>query len=273
MNYDALHNLKVQEYEHPGEQKAMAAMRSIPGADVLVGKYWDVIAQFENFGETAANGFRITEKTNPRVYKLYQTALARLDMPREYPLYATLNYEYNAAAVGTDNPIIEINSSVIADFSDSALLALIGHELGHIKSGHTTYRNLAFHLNDFLHNLGGIAETASAALYYAIMEVYRNQECTCDRAGLIACGSIEGFTEFMMRLLGYSGKIPGIDFSYDKVINQIDDFYMQTNDIIGKLMYVYSIANATHPWTVLRLKEGLNWYNSGEFEALVKRHM
>lgn len=273
MNYDALHNLRVQEYEHPGEQTAMAALRSLPGADVLMGKWVDTELMFNEYATYSGNNFRITEKTNPRVYKLYQTALARLDMPKEYPLYSSLNFHYNAGVLGAEEPIIYLNSSNISDFSDAALLRSIGHELGHIKSGHFAYYSLTSLLTSNLDKLGGLGEAASAALKYAILEWKRNAEYTCDRAGMIACGGIEGCIENHMRYLGYSSKLKDIDFSLDKVVKQIDDFHMQTDDVIGKLIYVYSIATTNHPWQIMRLREILNWYNSGEFEALVKRHM
>lgn len=272
MNYDALPNLKVQEYEHPGEKKAMAALRAIPGVDDLMGAWIDTLIKYNSHPEIAGNRYRVTEKTNPRVYKLYQTALARLDMPKEYPLYAELSFHYNAGALGVEDPIILVNSSNIANFSDAALLRTLGHELGHIKSGHCLYHSMANKITSKIGKMGGLGETAATALQYAIMEWKRNAEYTCDRAGMIACGGIDGCIESHMRYLGYSDKLNDIDFSLDKVVKQIDDFHMQTDDVLGKLIYVYSISATTHPWQIMRLREILNWYNSGAFDELIKAH-
>ena len=176
MTYDALHNLKVQDYEHPGEKQALAVLRSLPAVDILLGNIIDMSSQFQVQSEYIGNYFRITEKTNPRVYKLYQTALSRLDMPEEYPLYSVLKYDYNASTLGVEKPVIIIHSSNIAEFSDAALISTIGHELGHIKSGHILYQTLANLLNSSLQSMGKLAEGASNAIHYALMEWERNSE-------------------------------------------------------------------------------------------------
>ena len=218
MKYDALPGLKVTDFEHPGEKTAMAVLRKIPLLDIVVAKYLDVNIQMSLFAEASGNYFRITEKTNPRVYNLYKLALKRLDMPAEYPLFSKLGYDYNAYTAGVDEPFVVLHSSMIANCSDEELLYVIGHELGHVKCGHTLYYNMASQLNSLLAKIGGIATAAAIGLQYAIMDWHRKAEFSADRAGLIAAGSIEGAYGGVLKLLGHTPNIPDVDFSIDKVL-------------------------------------------------------
>lgn len=272
MMYGRLAGLRPEDFEHPGEKTAMAAMRKIPLLDVALAKYIDIQTQMTSYADAAGNYFRITEKTNPRIYSLYKLALERLDMPKEYPLFCKLGFDYNAAAIGADNPFIVIYSSTIANYSDGEMLNLLGHELGHIKCGHVKYYGLANSLNSILGSLGGIAASASAGLKYAIMDWHRKAEYSADRAGLIAAGDIEAVLNENMNMLGRSESINYIDFDVDEVMKQAEDFDVETSDVIGKLLYVAFTTKSTHPWSILRLKQIREWYDSGEYLALIEKH-
>ncbi len=272
MEYKALYGLNPEDYQHPGEKIAMAALKKIPLLDIVIEKVLDAQVQMDIYAKTVGNCYRITEKTNPRIYGLYKLALARLGVKEEYPLFSKRDFEYNASAIGVKKAFIVINSSVIENYSDIEFLSLIGHEIGHIKSGHVLYHNMASSLNSILGSLGGVAEAASVALEYALMEWHRNSEYTADRAGLIAATDISAVNTGMMKLLGQSDDIPDIDFSIDKVMKQATDFETDTAGAIGKILYIRYTAIATHPWSILRLKHINEWYNSGEYEKVVNMY-
>lgn len=270
--YDRLKGLKTIDYEHPGEKAAMAALRKLPLLDLVVAKYMDISTKSDLWAECAGNNFRITEKTNPRIYQLYQLALARLDMPREYPLYSQLDYQYNAYAAGAKENFIVVNSSCISDYSDGEMLQLLGHELGHIKSGHVLYYNLAYSLNSILASFGGLARGAAVGLQFAIMDWSRKSEYTADRAGLIASGDMDATLSQTMKMLGQSDCIDLIDFSWEKVIKQAEDFELGNADLVGKLLYANFTLTASHPWSILRLKQLCEWKQSGGFDAVIQKY-
>lgn len=270
--YERLKGLKAEDYEHPGEKLSMAALRKIPLLDLVVAKYMDMSIKMDLAADCAGNNFRITPKTNPRIYKLYQLALERLDMEKEYPLYCELGYDYNAFAAGARENFIVIRSSCVSDYSDGEMLQLLGHEIGHIKSGHVLYHSIAYSLNGILASFGGIAQSAAVGLQYAIMDWSRKAEYTADRAGLIASADYDATMSQTMKLLGHSDHISCIDFSIDEVLKQAEDFEMETSDLIGKLLYANFTLMATHPWSILRLKQLYEWKNSGEYDAVVRAH-
>lgn len=270
--YDRLKGLKAEDYEHPGEKMAMAALRRLPLLDLVVAKYIDMSTKADLWSECAGNNFRITEETNPRIYRLYKLALARLDMPKEYPLYSELGYQYNAYSAGARDNFIVVNSSCISDYSDGEMLQILGHEIGHIKSGHVLYKNLAYNLNSILASFGGLAEGAAAGLQFAIMDWGRKAEYTADRAGLIASGDLQATVNQTMKLLGQSDRIGYIDFSLEEVLKQAEDFELGNADLVGKLLYTNFTLTATHPWSILRLKQLCEWEKSGGFDEVVKKY-
>lgn len=272
MTYEALKGLKPEDFEHPGEKAAMAVLRKIPLLDIAVAKFMDIQLQMSMIAEASGGYFRVTEKTNPRLYHLYQLALARLDMPKEYPLFCKLGYDYNAYTTGVEDPIVVIHSSTLAN-TDGEMLHLLGHELGHIKCGHLLYYQLAHQINAVLASFGGIAATAAAGLQYAIMDWNRKAEYSADRAGLIAAADLDAVLDETMIMLGRSDKIPDMNFSADAVMKQIDDFEMGTSDFVGMMLYAAFTAQASHPWSILRLRQLKDWYDSGEYAQVVQKYL
>ena len=49
----------------------------------------------------------------------------------------------NAFTAGTEKPLIVVHSGAIDSLTDDELLFVIAHELGHVKSGHVLYYQIA----------------------------------------------------------------------------------------------------------------------------------
>ncbi|MCD7957506.1 MAG: M48 family metallopeptidase [Lachnospiraceae bacterium] len=273
MEYGRLTGLKPEEFQHPGEVYYMKALKSIPLLDKIISEVMQAGSEWQDKSDTTGNNCRITDRTNPRVYRLYQKALERLDMPKEYPLYSKLEYEYNAMTVGTKNPFIFIHTSCLDDYTDGEILRTLGHELGHIKCQHVLYHSVASSLNAIAASLGIIGTGVMQTIGLALANWTRCSEFTADRAGLIACGEVDSCQICFRRAMGGSTDIKGMNYSMDKVLAQADDFDMETADIIGKLLYAGYTMSARHPWTVQRLRQINDWYQSGEYEEIVRRHV
>lgn len=272
MNYNKLPGLNPSEYQHKGEIVAMKTLQAIPVFDKLVAMTIDNLNMIQSYPRVLGDNFRINEKTDKRVYDLYKLALSRLDFDEEFPLFCECSYDYNAYTTGIEKPYVVLTSSVVNDYSDGELLAIIGHELGHVKSKHVLYHGMANELNNIIAKFGGIGTTLAIGIKFALMEWYRNSEYTADRAGLIASANIEDSSSKAIRSLGCTAKIKNIDISTDKIIGQADEISLTDMGIIDKLIYADATASMTHPWTILRIKQINDWYNSGEFEKIVKKH-
>jgi len=104
----------------------------------------------------------------------------------------------DAHTFGTaDEPCIVLHTSLIDRFSDAELLAVIGHECGHIHNNHAVYLTTRY----FLGNAGNqflrwVAKPAVAALDGWV----RRAEITCDRAALLCTGDMDVSTAVLVKL-------------------------------------------------------------------------
>lgn len=271
MNYVSLPGLKVGDYEYPGEDNAFALLKKIPLLDQITSAFLKLSIQTGLLPATQGDCYRITETTCPEVYGLYRTALQRLDIQEEYPLYAKSDFEFNAYAVGGD-PFVVVHSSMLNNFQTDELLFVLGHELGHVKSGHVIYANMAENLRALIAQVPVIGQEAALGLYFALHNWYRMQECTADRAGAIAAGSIDAGIRGLGRLMGTDERLPLIHFTERDILQQNDAFEEANEDFITKVICLAQIAESSHPWSVTRVKRLREWEESGGFEAVIRKY-
>ena len=55
-------------------------------------------------------------------------------------------------------------------------------------------------------------------------------------------------------------------------LQQARDFKMLDYDGMNKVVKFLSIADETHPWTVMRSAELLKWIESGEYDRFISKH-
>lgn len=262
--------LKSSDYEYPGDREALEALRKLPIVDKIMAAYLDYQIKSGMFIETKQNCFRVTQQTYPRLYQLYQTCLDRLNMDKEPRLYLNLTYDYNAYATGANSPYIVVHSSCVNNFTDEELLALMGHELGHVKSGHVLYHSLIrFVLSMISSQLGGIASLVSVGFLYALIDWDRKSEYTADRAGMIAAGSLKPSIDLMTRLMGREPNQKYVTASVDDMMKQHSSFEITKNDPLGKLIYIANTVNQQHPWAVQRIKALNEWEKTEDYQSLL----
>lgn len=253
-------------WEHPADRAALQTLRSIPGFDELVRK----IVGF--FGERGirlmfqANAVRVGPTQMPRLHALLVEAKTTMDWTDDVELYVTQTPFVNAGAVGVERPFIVLNSAAIAMLNDDELRVLIGHELGHVMSGHSLYRTvLILILNFGLGNLPFLAGIALLPIRLALLEWYRKSELSSDRAGLLASQDPNASLRLFLKLAGGS----------DTTLN-LDAFLTQAREyreISGAVDTVYKILNTldmTHPFHTLRAAELQQWVESGGYDRVIR---
>jgi len=93
-------------------------------------------------------------------------------------------------------------------------------------------------------------------------------EFTADRAGLLACHDADVALRALMKLSGLPSRY------YDAVntedfIRQAREFEEMDADKLTVLAKWLSVMGATHPWTVMRVKQLLDWVDSGGYEQVM----
>lgn len=268
-----LHNKRLltglihSEYEHPFDKQALATLKKTPGLR-KVGNFITkhTIEKIYTVQYTGSN-LKVTKENYPTIYEYLQYACQILDISKIPDLYIQWGYNINAFTIGAENPIIVLNSGLIDLCADDEIMFIIGHELGHIKSHHMLYHMMAQVINFVIDQIpfGGIA---AAPLQYALYYWDRMSEFTADRAGLLCCQSKDAAICAFMKMAG----IPIKEFNnlnYQTFIHQAMEFKQLDYDAMSKVIKFLSIADASHPWTVMRASELLSWIHSGNYETLL----
>lgn len=267
-NKKILKGLNHSEYEHPFDQKALNALTHTPGLETL-GNFItkNTIEKIYTVQYTGSN-LKVTKENYPKIYEYLEYACQILDMETIPDLYIQWGYGINAFTVGSENPIIVLNSGLIDLCDDDEIMFIIGHECGHIKSNHMLYHMMAQVINIVIDSIPG-GNLIAAPLQYALYYWNRMSEFTADRAGLLCCQNKEAAVRAFMKMAG----MPIKEFeymNYDSFIKQASEFKLLDYDSLSKVIKFISIADASHPWTVMRAAELLNWINAGEYSKYVQ---
>jgi Zn-dependent protease with chaperone function len=254
-------------WEHPADRAALNTLRALPGFDDVVRK----IAGF--FGERGirnlflANAVRVGPLQRPKLDALYGEVLETLDWPSHPQLYVTQTPFVNAGAVGFDQPFIVLNSGTLGLLDREEQRFILAHELGHIMSGHVTYRTIALILLTLgLRNLPFLAGVAILPFQFALLEWYRKSELSSDRAGLLGTQDVTSSLRTFLKMAGGGGGEDEIDL--DAFLTQAAE-YETEGTAWDTVLKVLNTAFRDHPFHTVRAAELQRWVQSGEYGRIV----
>lgn len=188
------------------------------------------------------NAVKVGPRQFPRIHALAMKCAQTLQIAPP-TLYITNSPVMNAMTFGTnDDSFIVVHAALIDHFTDDELLSVIGHEAGHIHNSHVVYLTALFYLKHMASLLlKGIAAPAELAL----SSWKRRAEITCDRAGLLCCGSVDVSTRALAKLALGSQKLYE-EFNIEEFSNQ----YEEGKSGFGRYMEI----TASHPWLSKRMR-------------------
>ncbi|MEN8905398.1 MAG: M48 family metallopeptidase [Clostridiales bacterium] len=266
-------NIISSDYEHPYDKKALKILKKTPGIDLIVKKFWELgIEKILKIQYTGSH-IRVTKNNLPELYKTYIQTCEILDMNKIPDLYLIMNYNINAFTTGVNNPIVILNTSCLDLLNESELRFIIGHELGHIKSGHVLYHQIANilpHIGNMVGNATfGIGNLLSIGLRIAILNWKRMAEFSSDRAGLLACQDINSAINTMVKISGLPTKYYSKEIVED-FLKQAKEFEDLDYDNLSRLTKYFIAIEMSHPWTVLRGSEFIKWTETGRYDEILK---
>jgi Zn-dependent protease with chaperone function len=261
-----LEGISSRAWEHPADRAALTTMRSIPGFDEVLRK----IAGF--FGERGtrlafqANSVRVGPNQYPRLHRIWLSVSETLDAPDDYELYVSQSPIVNAGTYGLDKPWTVLLSGSLKTLTDDEVEFVMGHEMGHILSGHALYHTMLQILLRLASANFPILNLAAMPVLLGLLEWYRKSEISCDRAGLLACQLPDAGMRTMMRLAG-----GGTDeeMNLGEFLVQADE-YRGSKGPVDEILKVLNTIYSTHPFLVLRAAQLRDWLESGEYDRIVK---
>jgi Zn-dependent protease with chaperone function len=253
-------------WEHPADRAALQTLRAIPGLDELVRKAMSFLGERGVRQLFTADSVRVNERQRPKLNALYAEVLEAMDWPERPDLFVTQTPFVNAMAVGFEKPFIVVHTGALGMLAEPQQRVLLGHEVGHVMSGHSTYSTLALLFLSFgfsaIPGLGLIA----LPIQLALLEWYRKAEFSADRAGLLACQ--EPLDAMRMFLLFAGGKGDADVTSLDEFLVQAQQYESDTG-AVNLLFKLLNVAGRTHPFNTVRAAELQRWIQAGGYDAVI----
>ncbi len=269
-------DLHKNDYIHPADAKALAALKAIPGVDSALKKLLAWTGESAIRVSFMASAVKVTDKQCPDLHEKLKIACATLGV--EMPdMFVQQNPMVNAFTGGVEKPIIVLHSALIERLNDEETLAVISHEVGHIHAEHVLYLTAA-RLMEALINVSAarllpgseiIKLIISMGIASALLAWARRAELSCDRAALLVTQDPHVIGRTMMKLAGgtFASKIDyelfleqGREFKKNYDASRLDRFWA---DVMN--------SGLSHPFPIWRVAEILEWVETGQYQDLMEK--
>ncbi|NMO55607.1 M48 family metallopeptidase [Actinoplanes sp. TBRC 11911] len=262
-----LTGISSRAWEHPADRGALTALRELRGFDEVVKAFFGMWNERGFRLSFLAGAIRVDHRQYPRVYQRFTEAAAVLDVAEPPELFVAQDPVINGSAIGMNKPFIVITTAAVDRLDDDELRAMLGHEIGHIGSGHAVYKTIMMILTRWAANLSWLPVGAIAlrAIITAMFEWWRKAELSADRAGLLAGQDPAASMRLLMKLAG-GGDLSQIDTA--AFLEQAAE-YESGGDLRDSIHKIGLNLWSTHPVPVARAAELRKWIDSGAYAEIL----
>jgi Zn-dependent protease with chaperone function len=198
-------------------------------------------------------GTPISWEQTPELAKLAQACVQKLK-PGQVQLFVLESRQLNAFTFGFSNPkTVVLYSPMLQVMDADELKFVIGHELGHVGLGHAW-------LNTLLGGMAGVPTTFAGAIVLTLAFRWWNRACeySADRAGLLACGSLNKAVSALAQLA--VGDIRN-QAELQQALKLLEAQDHDLENVLGETL-------STHPMLIKRIKELRSWAQTSEYRRL-----
>ena len=261
-----LTGISSRAYEHPADRSALVALRKLTGFDILLRKLFGLFNERAFRLTYLAGAVRVSERQFPHIYELVRDGAYILDLPEVPEVYVLQRPEVNAMALGRDKPFIVITTGMVNLYDPEELRWVVGHELGHILSGHAVYRTMLVILLGLAARAAFLPlNLALTAIIWGLEEWFRKSELSCDRAGLLAGQDVDAARRGLMKLAGGAQLS---ELNPDAFREQAHE-YDAVPDLRDSILKILQLRGNTHPFAVVRFAELDYWATHGDYERIL----
>src|SRR5215472_5071920 len=262
-----LPGISSRAYEHPADRSALVALRKLSGFDSLLRRLASLFNDRSLRLMFLASAVRANEQQFPQIYQMLLDGCYIMDLPVVPELYISQNPLVNAMTLGADKPFIVITTGMVDLMDPEEMRFIIGHELGHVLSGHAVYRTMLFHLINLARRVAFMAlvYVGLQAIVWGLEEWYRKSELSCDRAGLLACQDVDAARRSLMKLAGG----PYLSELNPDAFREQAREYDAVPDLRDSILKLLQLQGNTHPFAVVRYAELDYWATHGEYERIL----
>jgi Zn-dependent protease with chaperone function len=159
-----------------------------------------------------------------------------------------------ALGFGMDKPIIVLTTGMLQLVDTDGLRFVVGHEVGHVLSGHALYRTLLINLINISQSVQWVPIGAWGlrAMILGLNEWFRKSELSADRAGLLCTQDPQ--TALKVHA-AQAGALNPDDMDVAGFLDQARD-YQANGDVRDSVLKLLQISGQTHPMAALRAAAG-----------------
>jgi Zn-dependent protease with chaperone function len=263
-----LEGISPRAYQHPADRAATAALAKVPYLDQVVRKLVSLGYERALRAASLGSAVRLGQEQLPHVWVLHRQVFNTLDMERVPDLYLTQFPLANAYAIGTERPIVVLNSELFRLLDDDARRVVLAHEAAHIHSDHVLYQTALL----ILLRIGSsarlpvLAGLPLLAIRMALLEWWRAAELSCDRAAALVTRDPQTVCRTLMVIA--AGEAAD-DLSLDAFVAQGME-YSEGGSGLERLTKLLNDLGVDHPMPVRRVRLLLDWVREGDYDRMVR---
>jgi Zn-dependent protease with chaperone function len=266
-----LKGLPPTAFQHPLDRQATENLKKIKGFDWLVGKFIEYGFERIDYITHIGSGIRIGPRQMAMHYAMLRECCDVLDVA-EPELYV-MEGGVNAYTSGHNHPFIILETGLLELMEDDEVMAVIAHELGHIKCGHVLYKTMARGLRPLIEMVGkatlGVGSIVGAGVESALSAWDRRAELSADRAALLGIQNAQPCVTMLMKIAGGTTRhVQALD--PEQFLNQARAYKEGLDQKTTDRFYRF-LANlgSTHPFAVERARALDEWAGTPEYNAIL----
>jgi Zn-dependent protease with chaperone function len=277
MNHETLKEfpgLSAAAFQHGSDVQATENLQKIPFLPFLLKKLSGSLFERQMRLMNIAYNVRLGPHQGKALYDKFVKAATILDLPDLPEIYINSQYTMNATAFGLEKYQITLYAGLVDFLNEAELMAVIGHELGHVKCQHMLYKTMVYILRYFgvgvLTDLlpAGTGTLASISLQLAILNWERMAELSCDRAALLVVQDPQVVASAVSKLAGGSKNVlPEINL--EAILEQAEDYHDTDLNLMEQIFKVNMMLRQTHPFPIVRAKEIIDWGASDHYRDIL----
>ncbi len=257
--------ISPKAFQHPADRAATAALASIPLLGMVLKKISELRLERSLQQSLLADAIRVGDRQLPDLWQRHLDGLAALDVERGVELYIVGAAEFQAVAIGTNRPMIVLQSGLVSGLAPDELGVVLSHEHGHVLAEHMHYATVMLILQRLLATgLSPLGMLPLRALLLVLLEWHRCAELSSDRAAALVTRDPLLVCRGLMRTIG--GGVQ--DLSLDAFIQQSTD-YVEHDDLLARPGRFLAELRRTHPYAVRRVHELTRWVSEGEYDRIL----
>jgi Zn-dependent protease with chaperone function len=259
--------ISPRAYEHPADRGALVALRAVPGFDAVLKALSGAVGERSHRLLALASSVRVSPRQYPELDRLRNECAVTLDVDPIPELYVVRDPLPNAMTLGLDKPFMTITTGMLELTNEAGNRFVIGHEMGHVLSGHAVYRTMLLHLVRLATGIAWmpIGYWGVRAIVAALQEWYRKSELSCDRAGLLCTQDPQGALRVHALL---AGATTPDEMDVAAFLAQAQE-YDASGDIRDSVLKLMHLDGRTHPLAALRAAELQKWAASEAYRTIL----